>query len=383
MKKTSIILGLTLLFTACSSNDFDESATNHTSHATLIVEAGIQKLNTKTLSKTRTVNTTDGLNTGPIMREYFQGNAEIGLIMARYSDRDVYPGITGEICGNLKCQQNGSVWDLESVFHLNSTLTRVFAYFPYDGTLGKNIVNGDEKFDQWNIPVKPGYTDYLMGDCEYNCLPSASDPKARLILYHSLAMVSFTFQKKEMVSNADSSRVQSISIHNVYADGGRGISGWGATPTEDSTTCSLRLARYTNEHYLPADVQNSANNTGWADWTGNECRFGLDIIGKVNPGAFGEISTRPLFHALVIPQSGLTETVKEGAPYAAIKVDDVVYNIPLYIQNLVSPDGTQTNYNWIHGKHYVYNLTYRNKVLTVSSVTVNQWQEGGSADIEI
>ncbi|MGL5920073.1 MAG: hypothetical protein ACRCZQ_06200, partial [Bacteroidales bacterium] len=69
-------------------------------------------------------------------------------------------------------------------------------------------------------------------------------------------------------------------------------------------------------------------------------------------------------------------------PYAAIKVDDVVYNIPLNLQKTTSGNG-QTQNNWLNGRHYVYNLTYSNKVLSVSSVTVNQWQEGGSSDIEI
>lgn len=382
MKKTFFILGLALLFTACSSNDFEEAAADKTTQKALIVEAGIQKLNTKAIINTRSTTSTDGLNTGPIMRDYFQGNTEIGLIISRYSDRDPYPGITGETCGNLKCQQNGAIWDLESIFHLNSTQTRVFAYFPYDKNLGKNIVDGEETFDTRNIPVKPGYTDYLMGDCIGGCLPTASDPKAKLILYHSLSMISFTFQKKEMSSPADLSQVQSITLHDIFADGIRGISGWGAKPT-GTEKCDLRVARFANEQYLPADVENAISNSSWAEWKGPECSFGLDAIGKVSESSYGEIHTRPLFHALVIPQKGLTETVTEGAPYAAIKVDDVVYNIPLSLQKLNSTDDNQTHNNWLNGKHYVYNLTYRNKVLTVASVTVNQWQEGGSSDIEI
>lgn len=381
MKKTFFFLGIALLLTACSSSDTEELVPGNNSEGMLQVNISIDKLNSKSNNNTKSLTgVTDGFNTGPVMKTSLNDGSALGLIILDNNKGGAYPGVTGEIWGNMKCQQTGGKWNLEDIFHLFNAQSRVFAYFPYVAELGKSYIKGNEPFDETNIPLQPGYTDYMMGDGISGSLPTATKPMADLIMYHSLAMVSFTFKKAEMFSDDDWSKVQSITIKNIYKNGYRGTSNHSAKPT-GSEKCDLRVARFLNS-YLPADVNNAINTTGaWAEWTGEECRFGTTKIGETVIS--GSNATPPLFHALVIPQSGLTEAVTEGVPYAAIKVDDLIYNIPLNLQTLTTSDEDQTKNNWLNGKHYVYNLTYRNKVLTVSSVTVNQWQEGGSADIEI
>ncbi|MGL5785537.1 MAG: fimbrillin family protein [Bacteroidales bacterium] len=378
MKKTLFYLGLSLLFTACSSNDLDGIDTGTKKQTELIVHAGIQQLNTQRNLSSKTISP-DILHKGPIMTEYYPGNAELGLILLNYKQGGSYPGVQGEIWGNLKCRQNGLNWDLEQIFHLNTIESRIFAYYPYDESLGKSIIGGSKDFAETKIPVKPGYTDYMMGDGVSECFPTASNPIGNLIMYHSLSMISFTFQKKEMFNNNDWSRVQSITIRNIWKDGYRGTSNHSAKPMSGSDKCQLRIARFLNNKYLPEDVENTLLPTAeWAEWTGDECKFGSNKIGE--SVISGENATAPLFHALVIPQDGLSQSVTGNAPTAVIRIDDVDYTIPLYIAN---PSAGNNNTTWSNGKHYVYNLTYNNKVLSVASVTVNQWQEGGSSDIEI
>ncbi|MGL4332534.1 MAG: fimbrillin family protein [Bacteroidales bacterium] len=378
MKKTFFFLGIALLLTACSSSDTEELVPGNNSEGMLQVNVSIDKLNSKSNNNTKSLTgVTDGFHTGPVMKTSLNDGSALGLIIIDHNKGGAYPGVAGEIWGNMKCQQTGGKWNMEDIFHLFNTQSRVFAYFPYVAELGKSYIKGNNRFKETEIPVNPGYTDYMMGDGVSGSLPTATKPMADLIMYHSLAMVSFTFQKKEMFNDKDWSKVQSITIKNIYKNGHRGTSNHTAIPT-GTDKCDLRVARFLNS-YLPADVNNAINATGaWAEWTGEECQFGTSIIGKIED----EKATPPLFHALVIPQDGLIPTVTEGAPYAAIKVDDVVYNIPLNLQKTTSGNG-QTQNNWLNGRHYVYNLTYSNKVLSVSSVTVNQWQEGGSSDIEI
>ena len=379
MKKALFCLGLSLLFTACSSNDLDGIDTGTEKQTALIVHAGIQQLNTRNELSSKTTINSDLLHKGPIMSNYYPGNAELGLIILDHNAGGSYPGVKDEIWGNLKCKQNGAAWDLEKIFHLNNVQSRVFAYYPYDESLGKSYIGGNTNFTQTNIPVKPGYTDYMMGDGIANCFPTASNPIGNLIMYHSLSMISFTFQKKEVFNDNDWSKVQSITIKNIYQNGYRGTSNHTAKPANDSPKCNLRIARFHNNAYLPANIENTLLPTvEWAEWLGEECKFGKNKIGESDIS--GNNAKAPLFHALVIPQDGLPQNVTENMPYAAIKIDDVVYNVPLYI---VKPAGGNTHTSWVNGKHYVYNLTYNNKVLTVASVTVNQWEEGGSSDIEI
>lgn len=381
MKKTFFFLGIALLLSACSSGDIEELVPGSNAEGMLQVNVSIDKLNAKSKSYTKSLSdATDGFHTGPVMKNALNEGASLGLIILDYNKGGVYPGIAGEIWGNMKCQQVAGKWNLESIFHLFNTESRVFAYFPYVEELGKSYIKGSKGFNETAIPLQPGYTDYMMGDGISGSLPTATKPIADLIMYHSLAMVSFTFKKAEMFSSDDWSKVQSITIKNIYKNGYRGTSNHSAKPT-GTEKCDLRVARFLNS-YLPTDVNNAISTAGaWAEWTGNECRFGTSKIGEATID--GPNATPPLFHALVIPQNGLTETVTEGAPYAAIKVDDLVYNVPLNLQTISTTDKNQTKNNWLNGKHYVYNLTYRNKVLTVASVTVNQWQEGGSSDIEI
>ncbi|MEG1379409.1 MAG: fimbrillin family protein, partial [Bacteroidales bacterium] len=97
-------------------------------------------------------------------------------------------------------------------------------------------------------------------------------------------------------------------------------------------------------------------------------------IGNVTTGAGNIVTQAPAFHTLVLPATTLpanTNTLR-----AEVTIDGAVYTVALNVQ-------TENANKWEAGKHYTYNLTLKGKELVVSTVTVNQWTQGGSSDIEI
>ncbi|MGL5771611.1 MAG: fimbrillin family protein, partial [Bacteroidales bacterium] len=132
--------------------------------------------------------------------------------------------------------------------------------------------------------------------------------------------------------------------------------------------------KYTEAGYIKAGEPN------WATSFANNNGTTISALGSLTADNNGVVASAGMFHAMVLPET--KESVDNHT--ATIFIDGVSHNISLKVGQRLpnTPQGFLSD--WEAGKNYTYNLKLSgNNQLTVSTVTVTQWTEGGSSDIEI
>lgn len=370
MKKFISYAAMAVALCACSNNDVTTPEIIDPQSATLSISTSVSN----SIALTRTTGTVlggNGTTTGPVMGAVLATGSQIGVcVYNSTNNNETYVPYTGTAQSeNILWTASESTDPVKQIwvdsennrFGFGSTPGHVFAYFPYNSEL-----TADKGFDYKAIPVTPGYTDYLYGKSEESNVIIAHDSKnsaATIKLNHALAMVTFTFAN---TGYTGPSELQSITLNNLPNSGTLDITTGVTTIQEPALPNSLQIKKYTGAGYIEPSHADWA--TTFANNKGTEQSPALGSLSANN----GIIATAGMFHAMVLPQAA--NSVNDHN--ATIVIDGVSHNISLAVQN--------SDKNWTKGKNYTYNLKLNGKnQLTVSSVTVNQWTEGGSSDIEI
>ena len=351
MKKIISYAAMAVALCACSNNDVTTPEIIDPQSATLSISTSVSN----SIALTRTTGTKEGLSdavsTGPVMGTGLATGSKIGVFVFNAGGFDKYPGITDQSDMNLKWTYTTDGWKYDNAqqFAFGSASANVYAYFPYSGNESSN-----ENKVAPSITVTPGYTDFLYGKSENengNIIAHHSKHSAATIkLNHALAMVTFTFANTGYTGPAV---LQSITLNQLPNSG-----------TLDITTGNITNVAGRENISIQKFDNNSYSTEAWTEAFAKEKIEGTTISeDQVTPG---------MFHAMVLPQ--VDNSVNNHT--ATIVIDGVSHEISLAVQN--------SDKNWTKGKNYTYNLKLSgNNQLTVSSVTVNQWTEGGSSDIEI
>lgn len=353
MKKFISYAAMAVALCACSNNDVTTPEIIDPQSATLSISTSISN----SIALTRTIGTEENLSdaagTGPVMGTGLASGSQIGVFVFNANGFSKYPGITEQADMNLMWTNTGDKWsykETDQQFAFGSAKANVYAYFPY---IGNESSLSTENANSHKIPVAPGYTDYLHGKSEDSNGIIAHDSKnsaATIKLNHALAMVTFTFEKTGYTGPAV---LQSITLNQLPKSG-----------TLDITTGIITNVTDREDISIQKFDDNSYSTGAWTEAFDDEKIEGTIVS--------GDNATAGMFHAMVLPELEAS-VVKHNA---TIVIDGVSHNISLAVQN--------SDKNWTKGKNYTYNLKLSgNNQLTVSSVTVNQWTEGGSSDIEI
>lgn len=323
---------------SCSKEDTDNVMPE--TSATLQIETSVL---TRT-SRSAFAATQSTTANGPVMGTNLTAGDKIGVSVFNTGSADNYQGMTDTATRNLAWTFDGSVWNAGTPFYLQNSQADIYAYYPYSASATNMSA----------IEVAPGYTDYLYGKSS-NAV-SKPAPAAQITLNHALSMISFTFSRTNYPGEC---KLNSITVKGVPADG-----------TMDLRDGSIDVSSTTTD--LAVKYFNAGNYT-----TGNWNHITIPAtgtIGNVTTGTGNTVTEASAFHALVLPVAALpanTNTLR-----AEVMIDGAVYTVALNVQ---TPNANK----WEAGKHYVYNLMLKGKELTVSTVTVNQWTQGGSSNIEI
>lgn len=328
---------------ACSNNDVTTPEIIDPQSATLSISTSVSN----SIALTRTTATVlggDGISNGPIMGTQLPNSSNLGIFVTNEDISGAYPAI-GQNTNNIMCTSNGISLTLSNSFHLTSASGKVLAYFPYS-----------ENANSGSINVKAGTTDYLYGVSDKTV--STSNKNAVIPMNHAMSLISFTFKRGTNLNETFTGNVQSITLNGVHTTGTMAVNGGEITPTGNTNNLVVK--------YFMNGYQESC----------------LEVIPTVKDAILGSSQTNeiPMFHVLAIPT-----LITDGTQTATIVIDGATYTISNLTLGL---NGGTTNANgWEKGKRYTYNLTVNSagtgNELVISSVTVNQWQEGGSSDIEI
>lgn len=327
---------------ACSNNDITTPEIIDPQSATLSISTSVSN----SIALTRTTGTVlggNGTTTGPVMGTQLPNSSNLGIFVTKENTTDAYPAITGQATDNIQSTLNGSSWSFPK-FDLTSALGKVLAYFPYADNATINSVN-----------VTAGTTDYLYG---ISNTVSSSNKNAVIPMNHAMSLISFTFKRGDKLNDSFTGNVQSITLNGVHTTGTMAVNGGEISATGNTTQLPVK-------HFI-----NGYKET-WSE-----------VIPNVKDAILGSSQTNeiPMFHVLAIPT-----LITDGTQTATIVIDGATYTISNLTLGL---NGGTTNANgWEKGKRYTYNLTVNSagtgNELVISSVTVNQWTEGGSSDIEI
>lgn len=347
MKKFISYAAMAMTLYACSNNDVTTPEIIDPQNATLSISTSVSNSIAKTRTTSNGTNLSDAAGTGPVMGISLASGSQIGVFVYNASTTSNYNGTTANtVHKNLLWTNNGvQNWSFTGDYYLGNAHADIHAYFPY------STANNDTHI----IPVESGYTDFLYG--KSSNIVHLGEKAANIVLNHALAMVTFTF---ENTGYSGPSKLQSITLNNLPKSGTLDITnGEIASPTSIDT---LKINKYDGSNYI------DANAAQWAT------SFATNKIGGTTIN--GEEAAAGMFHAMVLPQ----ESTDVNAYTATIVIDGVSHNISLKVNTNIGDN----NSDWKAGKNYTYNLKLSgNNQLEVSSVTVTQWQEGGSSDIEI
>lgn len=327
---------------ACSNNDVTTPEIIDPQSATLSISTSVSN----SIALTRTTATVlggDGISNGPIMGTQLPNSSNLGIFVTNEDISGAYPAI-GQNTNNIMCTSNGISLTLSNLFHLTSAPGKVLAYFPYSGNANSGSIN-----------VTTGTTDYLYGVSAETV--STSNKNAVIPMNHAMSLISFTFKRGEKLNNTFTGNVQSIILKGVHTTGTMAVNGGEITPTGNTSNLDVKYF-----------IENNYNN----NWSSNIPTSG--ILG------YSQTNEIPMFHVLAIPTA-----ITDNEQTATIVIDGATYiisNLTLGLGN-----GQENANGWEKGKRYTYNLTVNSagtgNELVISSVTVNQWTEGGSSDIEI
>lgn len=333
------LISLTKLFAICAAVTTISSCSKDET-LEVIPDAGeTLKIETSVLSRvSRATTVQTGTSEGPVMGSNLSTGDKIGVSIYNAGYNTNYQGMADTATHNLAWTLIGTKWTPAAPFYLQNSTADIYAYYPYDNA----ATNMSE------LVVAPGYTDYLYGKSKQSV--SKPSPNAEITLDHALSMISFTFTRQNYPGEC---KLNSIILRQLPNNGTMDL----RTGIVKTGTATDSLAvKYYNEGVYTSGI--------WQDIT----IPATDTIGNVTGN-----NVAPAFHALVLPASTLPGDTT--SLHADVTIDGATYAIPLNIK-------TDSN-EWQRGKHYTYNLTLKGKDLVVSTVTINQWINGGSSDIEI
>lgn len=359
MKKFISYAAMAVALCACSNNDVTTPEIIDPQSATLSISTSVSNSIALTRTTGTEENLSDAAGTGPVMGTGLASGSQIGVFVFNANGFSKYPGITDQADMNLMWKNTSEGWryNKSQQFAFGSAKANVYAYFPYTGNESSLSI---ENADSPKITVAPGYTDYLYGKSEDSNGIIAHDSKksaATIKLNHALAMVTFTFENTGYTGPAV---LQSITLNQLPNSGTLDITTGNINNIAGAANISIQ--KFDNNSYLTG---------AWTEAFAKVKIEGTTISeDQVTPGKF---------HAMVLPQ--IADAVKDHN--ATIVIDGVSHNISLKVgQRIPSEQAEQAD--WEKGKNYTYNLKLSgNNQLTVSTVEVTQWQEGGSSDIEI
>ena len=335
--KLFTILTTAIAISSCSKEDTTEVTPEAT--ATLQIETSVLARTSRVALATQNMN-----NEGPVMGTNLSDGDSLGISVYNAGNTGNYQGLTDADSHNLPWTFNGSTWSATTPFFLQNSQADIYAYYPYSASAS----------DMAAIEVAPGYTDYLYG--KSNTSVSKPAPTAQITLNHALSMISFTFTRTNYPGEC---KLNSILVKELPANGTMDLRSGSVSPSAATTDLAVK---YFNGGIYTSGIWNNITIPA----TGT--------IGNVTTGAGNIVTQAPAFHTLVLPATTLpanTNTLR-----AEVTIDGAVYTVALNVQ-------TENANKWEAGKHYTYNLTLKGKELVVSTVTVNQWTQGGSSDIEI
>lgn len=327
MKNFMILAACAATFYACSSNDVNTPDINENTTGLLSVSTSVLTQNSKGTK-------------APITGTQLPSGAKIGVFVFNDNTENAYDGGKNAAAAfNQEWTASGTgasqTW-AATPFTLSVKHADVFAYYPW---------KTGETYGA--IDVQAGYTDFLIGN-HTGAYVNGANPSATIQLNHALSMISFTFKRDDSYPAEDAA-----SLQGIY------FSGLNQSATINVKTGTISEYTGTGDFF----VQKHNGGDSYSD-------IASDEITK------GGIGANNLYHALLLPQ---TETDKKNV---VVTIDNIKYTVPLTINT-----GDTAN-KWEKGFHYTYNLTIKGtsgqgNQLVVSSVTVTEWQDGGSANPEI
>lgn len=349
MKKFISYAAMAVALCACSNNDVTTPEIIDPQSATLSISTSVSNSIALTRTTGTEENLSDAAGTGPVMGTGLASGSQIGVFVFNAGTTNNYQGTAANNNHkNLLWTNTSDAWNFNGNYYLGNSEADIHAYFPHS-----------EANAGHNIPVTPGYTDFLYGKSTNTV--NLETKGANIVLNHALAMVTFTFENTGYTGPAV---LQSITLNQLPNSGTLDITTGVTTIQEPALPNSLQIKKYTGASYIEAGHIDAKPENSWATSFNTNKITGTTVSGdNVKAG---------MFHAMVLPEP------KASVDYhnATIVIDGVSHEISLAVKS--------SETNWIKGKNYTYNLKLNGKnQLTVSSVTVNQWAEGGSSDIEI
>ena len=345
MKKFISYAAMAVALCACSNNDVTTPEIIDPQSATLSISTSVSN----SIALTRTTGTgnnpSNAAGTGPVMGTVLATGSEIGVFVYKKGENTDYDGsAANDDHTNLLWTNNSNRWSFNDNYYLGNSEADIYAYFPYNEANNTQI-----------IPVTPGYTDFLYGKSSNTV--NLETKGANIVLNHALAMVTFTFANTGYTGPAE---LQSITLNQLPKSGTLDITA--GNVVNGATKADLAVSKFQSNIYEEV-------------WT--QVFKTAPINGTT---VSGDTATAGMFHAMVLPEPKASVERHN----ATIVIDGVSHNISLKVGQRIpnSPQGTESD--WEAGKNYTYNLKLSgNNQLTVDTVTVTQWKEGGSSDIEI
>lgn len=357
MKKIISYAAMAVALCACSNNDVTTPEIIDPQSATLSISTSVSN----SIALTRTIGTegnlSDATGTGPVMGTGLATGSQIGVFVYKKGENTDYDGTAAnDDHTNLLWTNNSNRWSFNGNYYLGNSEADIYAYFPYKQANNTQI-----------IPVTPGYTDFLYGKSSNTV--HLGNKGANIVLNHALSMVTFTF---ENTGYTGPTVLQSITLNQLPNSGTLDITTGVTTIQEPALPNFLQIKKYTGASYIEAGHIDAKPENSWAT------SFNTNKIEGTT--ASGNTTTAGMFHAMVLPEP--KASVEKHT--ATIVIDGVSHEISLRVGQRVPNTPQAFIADWEKGKNYTYNLKLSgNNQLTVDTVTVNQWQEGGSSDIEI
>lgn len=232
--------------------------------------------------------------------DYLPDGSEIGVFVHSLSSNRCVANLRWRAFGDASAQQWRNIGKDGSVekYYLSGTYSRLFSYYPFTENSDELITEHSNTDLNGYLPalrIRPGYTDYLIGNGE--SLVNSSNPQTGVSKNHLLSYLNFRVEKKPGYTG--SGIVSELIVKNQFADS------W----------ISLSSGRNIPDSYLQVSKSDLHVNT----------------------------DNQSSIYVLAIPHS--SEELTDS--YFRITIDGKVHNVAI-------PDNTANGYKWEQGKRYTY-----------------------------
>lgn len=296
---------------------------------------------------------------GPILGSLLPDHAEIGICIHAFDGEEYtpYPSINGAKHQNQIWKNTVDGWKYfdkngnEDAYYLSNEDAYIHAYYPFT-----QRVDIDNQLGL-KIKIEPGYTDFMFGKAQ--SYPNSINPTSALEMNHALASITFTVKNHGYKGDCI---LEAITLHNVTADADLYVRN--GSIDAGSLKTDLKVAAWKGKHYDPA---NANGTTGFQ----NPLQFEYHSLGYPSISSQSEENS---LHVLVIPQKGLSE-IKPDGTYLSIQIDGKEHKVAFL---LTENGNNKTEFNWISGQNYNYNLIL--KADGELSVEVDDFSFGGNWD---